>query len=363
MLGTTPTAVSSGDRSLPSVHGVLTVGFDGRACTVLGVRSRNGMGREEEEEAFSLLAKRWGNTCKLAGMIERTFCSGVAASAAAGGGGGGERGGEAGGGGGHFGSGGRSFCSSTAAAAGEGGGGGGGGGGGHFGSGGGIVITSDSAAAAMAKRGRKFGGKRQTVVTAAAAKPANQADSNLKTVEEKKAAAEEEDAVMEESKSLSARMKDVLNMKVSKQCKAKAPPFLTCRADDLVIDAVKKMNAGDVGSLVVVDANSVTTDYPMGIVTERDILKKVVAEGREPKTTKVGEVMTGKETLVVSTPDVSAYECMRLMAVHRIRHIPIVLGPEQKLVGIVSIRDMVETILREKEDVQRRLQNYISGIY
>jgi CBS domain-containing protein len=100
-----------------------------------------------------------------------------------------------------------------------------------------------------------------------------------------------------------------------------------------VFEAVQTMVEANVGSLLVTDGGEI-----VGIVTERDYLRRVTLEGRTDKDTPVGEIMTSP--LIVVTPETSIDECMAVMTDRRIRHLPVVDGGE--VVGVVSIGDLVK---------------------
>ena len=107
--------------------------------------------------------------------------------------------------------------------------------------------------------------------------------------------------------------------------------IVTVNSTKTIYDAARTMKENGIGSLVVVD------DTLEGIVTERDILNKVVAEGRDPKTMKVGEIMSTK--VITIAPDRDMEEACDLMAKYRIKRLPVVFGDE--VVGIVTSTDVV----------------------
>ena len=121
-----------------------------------------------------------------------------------------------------------------------------------------------------------------------------------------------------------------------------------------VFEAVRKMVQANVGSLLVTDGDAIH-----GIITERDYLRRIVLEGRTSKTTAVMEVAT--ERLIVVEPARPLEECMAMMTAERIRHLPVVEGG--KLVGVVSIGDIVKHLSQQREAEVRYLTDYISGKY
>jgi CBS domain-containing protein len=119
-----------------------------------------------------------------------------------------------------------------------------------------------------------------------------------------------------------------------------------------VFDAIKIMADRAVGSLLVMDG-----DKLVGIVTERDYARKVIVKGRSSETTSVEEIMTA-EVLTATTVQ-TVNECMTLMTEKRIRHLPVV--EEDKVIGIISIGDLVEAIISDQREEIEQLENYISG--
>jgi len=109
---------------------------------------------------------------------------------------------------------------------------------------------------------------------------------------------------------------------------------------------------GWVGSAVVVESGKV-----VGMFTERDYARKVVLQGRSSKTTSVGELET-TNVLYVS-PDDSIENCMAIMTDKRLRHLPVM--DQGKLVGLISIGDLVKDIITEQKFIIEQLQHYITG--
>jgi CBS domain-containing protein len=119
-----------------------------------------------------------------------------------------------------------------------------------------------------------------------------------------------------------------------------------------VYDAIKMMADKDVGALMVLDGSKI-----VGIVTERDYARNVFLKGRGSPQTLVGEIM-GCNVVCVE-PDKSIEECMAIMTARRIRHLPVIKGGE--LLGIVSIGDLVKSIISDREFVIEQLEHYIRG--
>jgi CBS domain-containing protein len=132
----------------------------------------------------------------------------------------------------------------------------------------------------------------------------------------------------------------------------KGHEVLQIEADATVFEAVERMVGANVGSLLVSDGGR-----HVGIVTERDYLRRIALERRNDETTSVRDVMSSP--LVVVTPDTSIDECMAVMTDRRIRHVPVV--DEGIVVGIVSIGDVVKFTSRQQSFELKYLTDYISG--
>lgn len=124
--------------------------------------------------------------------------------------------------------------------------------------------------------------------------------------------------------------------------------------DATVFDAIRKMVECKVGSLLVMDGNNV-----VGIMTERDYLRRLALEGKTSRNTPVREIMS--ERVICVTSDADVEECMALMTGKRIRHLPVVEGG--RLLGLVSIGDLVKDVSKRQEYQISYLTDYISGKY
>jgi len=142
------------------------------------------------------------------------------------------------------------------------------------------------------------------------------------------------------------RIKEILAVK-ARQVQTIAPGAT-------VFEAIQNMVEHNVGSILVADGETI-----LGIFTERDYLRRIVLQDRTSKTTRVADAMTGK--LVCVDPERSVEDCMAMMTQQRVRHLPVMEG--DKLVGIVSIGDLVKFLSREREIEIRYLTDYISGKY
>jgi len=131
---------------------------------------------------------------------------------------------------------------------------------------------------------------------------------------------------------------------------AKSHKLLSISPQASVLDALKLMAEKDVGALVVLEGEGLA-----GIFSERDYARKVILHGKSSKATPVSEIMTHK--VVCVRPDQSVEECMALMTDKRIRHLP-VLG-DQKVIGVISIGDVVKELISEQRFVIEQLEHYI----
>jgi len=131
----------------------------------------------------------------------------------------------------------------------------------------------------------------------------------------------------------------------------KGGDVLEIGVDTSVLEAVQEMVEHNVGSLLVTDAGEV-----VGIVTERDYLRRVTLQGRTEEA-PVSEIMSSP--LVVATPETGIDECMALMTDRRIRHVPVV--EEGKVVGLVSIGDLVKYKSKQQTFEIQFLNDYITA--
>jgi CBS domain-containing protein len=122
--------------------------------------------------------------------------------------------------------------------------------------------------------------------------------------------------------------------------------------DTTVLDALRVMADKEVGAVLVLDDERL-----LGILSERDYARKVVLAGRSSKDSPVSAVMTTH--IVCVSPDKTVDECMALMTEKRLRHLPVL--DHKKVIGIVSIGDLVKAVIDEKEVTIAQLQSYIAG--
>ena len=141
-------------------------------------------------------------------------------------------------------------------------------------------------------------------------------------------------------------VRDILNGK-SKEVHSISP-------DATVYDALKEMSDREIGALIVMKGEKV-----VGIISERDYARKIILKGKSSKETMVKEVMSS--TLINVKPENSVEECMILMTGKHVRHLPVF--DKGKFLGIVSIGDVVKSIISKQEMLIEQLSNYISGKY
>ena len=119
-----------------------------------------------------------------------------------------------------------------------------------------------------------------------------------------------------------------------------------------VFDALKLMAEKDIGALVVLDGGNL-----VGIISERDYARKIVLLGRASPTTQVKEIMT--TDVVCVDPERNVDECMALVTERRVRHLPVL--ENGKLIGLISIGDLVKSIITEQQFIIEQLERYIKG--
>jgi len=134
--------------------------------------------------------------------------------------------------------------------------------------------------------------------------------------------------------------------------RAKGSEVYSISPDATVYEALKAMAEKNVGAMVVFQGDDL-----VGLISERDYSRKTILKGRLSKETAVREIMTS--TVVSVNPDDDIEECMELFTDKHVRHLPVV--EKGKVVGIVSIGDVVKSIIDYKEFIIEELENYIKG--
>jgi len=136
--------------------------------------------------------------------------------------------------------------------------------------------------------------------------------------------------------------------------KNKGREVYTIGPSTCVYDALARMADYEVGALLVVEG-----DQLLGVVSERDYARKVILQGRSSRDTSVSEIMT--PDLITVTPKDTVDHCMKVMTEERIRHLPVLEGG--KIAGIVSLGDLVKSIIGAQEAEIQHLHAYIAGSY
>ncbi len=143
---------------------------------------------------------------------------------------------------------------------------------------------------------------------------------------------------------------DILLRKVNKEIWSISPKAT-------VFDALALMGQKEIGALVVKDE----AGKVVGIISERDYARKVILKGKASKETAVEEIMTPSTEMYTVRPENTVQECMVLITGKKVRHLPVF--KDNQFVGVVSIGDVVKSIIAEQETLIEQLSNYIAGKY
>lgn len=138
---------------------------------------------------------------------------------------------------------------------------------------------------------------------------------------------------------------------VAELLKQKKSEIYSISPNNTVLDAIKQMDEKGIGALAVLSNGEMA-----GIISERDYARKVILKGRSSKETKVKEIMTSR--VYYTYPDQDTEACMVVMTEHHIRHLPVM--ENSKLVGMISLGDVVKDIIKEQKDKIKSLEKYIS---
>lgn len=138
---------------------------------------------------------------------------------------------------------------------------------------------------------------------------------------------------------------------VAQLLEAKNPDIWSIAPDASVFDAIKLMAEKSIGAVLVLEKGKL-----IGIMSERDYARKVILKSRASRETPVKDIMT--EKLICVNPDNTIDECMSIMTEKKIRHLPVL--DNKKLTGIISIGDVVRSIIVDHEHTIQQLENYIT---
>ena len=134
--------------------------------------------------------------------------------------------------------------------------------------------------------------------------------------------------------------------------KGKGPKVWSVHPDDTVLDAIKLLAEKDIGALIVIK-----DDKPVGIFTERDYARNVYLKGKSSPETPVRNIMASP--VICARLNQSVNECMALMTAKRFRHLPVTDGDE--LIGMVSIGDLVKSVIDDQKFEIEQLEHFIHG--
>jgi CBS domain-containing protein len=132
----------------------------------------------------------------------------------------------------------------------------------------------------------------------------------------------------------------------------KGHEVLSVGPDDTVLEAIGKMASNDVGSLVVLDGEKL-----VGIITERHYARNVILKGRSSPKTTIKEIMSTR--VVCARPEQLVEECMAVMTDKAVRHLPVL--DKKRVIGVISIGDLVKSIISDKNFTIEQLEHYISS--
>ena len=142
------------------------------------------------------------------------------------------------------------------------------------------------------------------------------------------------------------RLEDFLKLNKDRQ-------IWTISKDQSVMQALILMSEKNIGAIIIVDNN----DFPIGIFSERDYARKIILKGKSSKDTLLDEVMT--KELITVTRDYKIEQCMEIMIEKKIRHLPVL--EDKKIVGIVSIGDLLKIVVKEQKELIDHLQKFITS--
>ncbi|HMA68251.1 MAG TPA: CBS domain-containing protein [Candidatus Mcinerneyibacterium sp.] len=147
-------------------------------------------------------------------------------------------------------------------------------------------------------------------------------------------------------------------MKIKEVLKNKGYKIFLIKPDDFLFEAVEKFSKKNVGALIVVNKNKELK----GIISEKDVIKKIYNTKCQIKNIKIKDIMTGYKDMIIAHQRDSIEYAMDIMTKNKIRHLPI-LGKKNNLKGIISMGDIIYSLIKEKDHENKMLKDYINGIY
>ena len=142
------------------------------------------------------------------------------------------------------------------------------------------------------------------------------------------------------------RLEDFLKLNKNRQ-------IWTISKDKSVMQALILMSDKNIGAIIIVDNNN----FPIGIFSERDYARKIILKGKSSKDTLLDDVMT--KELITVTKDYKIEQCMEIMNEKRIRHLPVL--ENKKIIGIISIGDVLKIMIKEQKELINHLQKFITS--
>ena len=143
-----------------------------------------------------------------------------------------------------------------------------------------------------------------------------------------------------------------MNVPISSLLHHKGPALWSISPEATVFEAIRLMAEKNIGALLVISGDELA-----GIFTERDYTRKIALHGKTSKATKVREILANK--FIAVSPNQTVEECMKLMTENRVRHLPVL--ENEKVVGIVSIGDLVNWTLSAQDAAISQMEQYIAG--
>lgn len=142
------------------------------------------------------------------------------------------------------------------------------------------------------------------------------------------------------------------NLRINEILAQKGGTVWSISPEATVFEAIQMMADKNVGALLVTKGEQL-----LGIMSERDYTRKVILKGRASKETPVRDIISGR--VITVTPEHTVPECLKLMTEHRIRHLPVLQA--SKILGVISIGDLVNSIISHQTSAIEQLQTYITG--